>query len=85
MGNKRNYWQSWLLTRVMFSVGAMTFFSSIFRLVRGDGYGWWLGLLAGTALVALATRGPWDAANSGRNSSVLGFKSRREQPGRTPQ
>ncbi|MGA7206099.1 MAG: hypothetical protein WBX27_15875 [Specibacter sp.] len=85
MGNKRTYWHSWYLTRVIFAVGAMTFFSSIFKLVTGNGYGWWLGVVAGVVLVALATRGPWDAAGSGRNRSVIGFKARREQPDRTPQ
>jgi len=78
MRNKRIFFPSWILTRVLFSVGAMTLFSSIPRLVAGAGDGWWVGLAGGATLLALATRGPWDAAGSGRNRSVMGFRVRKQ-------
>ncbi|WP_181034256.1 hypothetical protein [Arthrobacter sp. GMC3] len=78
MGRRRIFWSSWLLTRVVFSAGVLTLLTSILRLVTGDGWGWWLGLVTGAALLALSTRGPWDAADSGRNRSVLGFTAREQ-------
>ncbi|ALE05860.1 hypothetical protein AL755_10900 [Arthrobacter sp. ERGS1:01] len=78
MGNKRLSWSSWLLTRCIYVAGTMATLFSIGRLVAGGGSGFWLGIAAGLLLLALATRGPWDAADSGRNRSVFGFRARPE-------
>jgi hypothetical protein len=65
----------WKVTRMSFAMGIWGVATGILEVVQGSfsSYFW---LLAGLALVALSTRGPWDSEASGRNRPVLGFRVR---------
>lgn len=66
----------WQATRLLFAVGAFAVMSGILRGAVAASWSYlWL-ILAGVAMLALSTRGPWDSEESGRNRSVLGFHAR---------
>ncbi|MFC5931393.1 hypothetical protein D6T64_07950 [Cryobacterium melibiosiphilum] len=65
------------MTRLLFSVGTFLVTLSLLRLISGlAGRLDWAILAIGLVVVAMATRGPWDSASSGRNRSVMGFRAR---------
>jgi len=64
------------VTRVLFAVGTMTVIAGVLRLALDPSGLEWAAIVVGVALIALATRGPWDGEASGRNRSVLGFRVR---------
>ena len=69
----------WRVTRALFAVGNFAVMTGILLLVLTFSWNYaWLAL-AGLALVAVSTRGPWDSEGSGRNRSVLGFRARPKQ------
>jgi hypothetical protein len=76
MRNERGLFP-WWVTRVFFSLGAMSIFSFVFQvLLRSAGPYSWVLIPVGLALIVVSIRGPWDSEASGRNRSVLGFKAR---------
>lgn len=67
----------WRSTRMRFAMGVMGVVVGLLEVLQGSFSGYfWLWILAGLALLALSTRGPWDSEVSGRNRSVFGFRAR---------
>jgi hypothetical protein len=70
----------WWVTRTVFLAGVMALTSFALRCVLSSASVFtWVLIPVGLALVALATRGPWDSTASGRNRSVLGFRARTDE------
>ena len=68
---------AWRSTRMLFSMGIMGVVVGLLEVLQGSFSSYfWLWIVAGLALLALSTRGPWDSEASGRNRSVLGFRAR---------
>jgi uncharacterized membrane protein YfcA len=67
----------WRVTRLLFPMGIAGVMVGILEVLQGafSSY-FWLWMMAGIALLALSTRGPWGSEASGRNRSVLGFRAR---------
>jgi uncharacterized membrane protein YfcA len=67
----------WRVTRLLFPMGIAGVVVGILEVLQGSFSSYfWLWIMAGLALLALSTRGPWDSEASGRNRSVLGFRVR---------
>ncbi|GAA3869127.1 hypothetical protein GCM10022381_10570 [Leifsonia kafniensis] len=66
----------WKVTRLLFACGVFAIMTGALRLVLEQSPVYFWLILAGIALMALATRGQWDSRASGRNRSVLGFRAR---------
>jgi len=67
----------WRSTRMLFSMGITGVVVGLLEVLQGSFSSYfWLWIVAGLALLALSTRGPWDSEESGRNRSVLGFRAR---------
>jgi hypothetical protein len=77
----------WKITRLLFACGVFAMMTGAVRLVFEQTPGYFWLIVVGIALMALATRGQWDSAASGRNRSVLGFRadSSRKQKRHPPQ
>lgn len=75
----RGAWFSWRVTRLLFSCAVALLTMGLIRLMISASWFSFAFVIAGLALGALATRGPWDSEESGRNRSVLGFRARSQR------
>jgi len=75
MGPNRGMF-SWRITRALFGLGIFVVVFGVITFVRTTDAAYVFLILVGFALLALATRGPWDSEFSGRNRSVMGFRAR---------